>query len=172
MKTIFSSTNIFLIIYLAGFLSFSTAIIFPQIKSFFIIERLLWYTGLVAPDVFNEQDLKMSEKWFVVLDDQNNVIPLNGFGGERLSLHRSDLIYYANSLRWRRSALRHNWNEILSPQSSESIYLHRMLKIFSKKYKKKEFTIIFFEDKSTTTNVSMQSKYQPIKRGKLVISVK
>jgi len=90
--------------YLAFFLLFAVAIVFPQTRTVFFVDKLLRYVGLIAPNVFNKADLKMSEKWFVIVDKQSKLIPYTGYEGERLSMHRSDVIYYANSLLWRRSA--------------------------------------------------------------------
>lgn len=66
---------------------------------------VLFYSGLVAPNVFNREDLSMGDRWPVIerLDGPHRgLVPLNGAEGERLSYHRSDLLYFGNSLRWRR----------------------------------------------------------------------
>jgi len=68
----------------------------------------LAYSGLIAPNVFNKDDLEMGDKWPVIYRYQGSELvklPLNGVDGERLSWHQSDLLYYSNSLIWRRSAI-------------------------------------------------------------------
>lgn len=68
----------------------------------------LTYAGLIAPNVFNRDDLTMGDHWPVIHRVEGDglvKIPLNGINGERLSWHRSDLLYYANSLLWRRAAI-------------------------------------------------------------------
>ncbi len=73
-----------------------------------IASPVLFYAGLVAPNVFNTTDLRMGDRWAVLtrLDqDRVNLVPLDGFDGERLAYLRSDLLYYANSLRWRREMI-------------------------------------------------------------------
>ena len=50
----------------------------------------------------------MGDKWPVIYRCQGSELvklPLNGVDGERLSWHQSDLLYYSNSLIWRRSAI-------------------------------------------------------------------
>jgi hypothetical protein len=66
------------------------------------------YTGLVAPNVFNRQDLSMGDRWPVIErreGDRWRLIPFNGTAGERLSYHEGDLLYFGNSLRWRRGMI-------------------------------------------------------------------
>jgi hypothetical protein len=70
--------------------------------------RFFIYAGLIAPNVFNRQDLTMGDHWPVVerLDEPHaGLVPLNGGEGERLAYHRSDLLYFRNSLRWRRGMI-------------------------------------------------------------------
>jgi hypothetical protein len=69
---------------------------------------VLFYSGLVAPNVFNREDLSMGDRWPVIdrLDGPHRgLVPLNGLEGERLSYHRSDLLYFGNSLVWRRGMI-------------------------------------------------------------------
>ena len=69
---------------------------------------VLFYAGLVAPNVFNREDLTMGDRWVVIerLDEPfAGVIPFNGSEGERLAYHRSDLLYFGNSLPWRRAMI-------------------------------------------------------------------
>ena len=69
---------------------------------------VLFYSGLAAPNVFNREDLTMGDRWPVLerLDGEHSgLVPLNGPEGERLAYHRSDLLYFGNSLRWRRGMI-------------------------------------------------------------------
>jgi hypothetical protein len=72
------------------------------------IGQSLIYTGLAAPNVFNRVDLKMGDSW-AILDrmhgNQLERVPFNGPDGDRLEYHRGDLIYFVNSIRWRRSMI-------------------------------------------------------------------
>jgi hypothetical protein len=69
---------------------------------------VLYYTGLVAPNVFNTMDLTMGDRWAVltrIVRGHETLVPFEGFEGERLGYLRSDLLYFANSLRWRREMI-------------------------------------------------------------------
>jgi hypothetical protein len=69
---------------------------------------VLFYSGLVAPNVFNRVDLSMGDRWAVIErrdGEKWELVPFNGPVGERLAYHRSDLIYFSNSLRWRRGMI-------------------------------------------------------------------
>jgi hypothetical protein len=68
-------------------------------------QYLAWF-GLDAPQVFNDADLRMGDRWPVIhridADGQRTLVPFNGNNGERLAYHKNDLLYFGNSLRWRR----------------------------------------------------------------------
>jgi hypothetical protein len=71
-------------------------------------DPVLFYSGLVAPNVFNTADLTMGDHWAVLTrtdGDRPELVPFEGFEGERLTYLRSDLLYFANSLRWRREMI-------------------------------------------------------------------
>jgi hypothetical protein len=73
-----------------------------------IANPVLFYAGLVAPNVFNTTDLMMGDRWTVLAridQGQLKLVPFDGFEGERLAYLRSDLLYFANSLRWRREMI-------------------------------------------------------------------
>ena len=62
--------------------------------------------GLNEINVFNADDLRMSEGFFTVeargMDGKLRMLPFTGPVGERLAWHYSDRVYFANSLRYRR----------------------------------------------------------------------
>jgi hypothetical protein len=64
--------------------------------------------GLAQINVFNEDDLKMNEHWFIIRairpDGSKTLLPFTGSEGERLAWHGSDRVYFGNSLGWRRAA--------------------------------------------------------------------
>ncbi|HZP49347.1 MAG TPA: hypothetical protein VFB07_12465 [Vicinamibacterales bacterium] len=73
-----------------------------------VANPVLYYVGLVAPNVFNTMDLQMGDRWAVLTHadgGQSTVVPLDGYEGQRLDYLRSDLLYFANSLRWRREMI-------------------------------------------------------------------
>jgi predicted DCC family thiol-disulfide oxidoreductase YuxK len=62
--------------------------------------------GLTEINVFNANDLRMSEGFFTVeargADGRLRMLPFTGAVGERLAWHYSDRVYFANSLAFRR----------------------------------------------------------------------
>jgi hypothetical protein len=69
---------------------------------------VLYYAGLVAPNVFNTTDLTMGDRWAVLTRIERGhatLVPFDGFEGERLAYLRSDLLYFGNSLGWRRGMI-------------------------------------------------------------------
>jgi len=67
------------------------------------------YIGLWAPNVFNEDDLRMGDVWLVfeakLPSGKVRQLPFNDSKGRRAWWHMSDLIYYGNSLGQRRGVL-------------------------------------------------------------------
>lgn len=63
--------------------------------------------GYMRIDVFNAHDLTLSEHWFTIAADHGDgrqaLLPFVGTNGERLAWHKSDRVYFGNSLLWRRS---------------------------------------------------------------------
>jgi hypothetical protein len=73
-----------------------------------VADPVLFYAGLVAPDVFNTTDLTMGDRWTVLTridGERSELVPFDGPEGERLDYLRSDLLYFGNSLRWRREMI-------------------------------------------------------------------
>ncbi len=73
-----------------------------------ISDSALVHSGLVAPNVFNREDLTMGDRWPVLEradGSEPGPVPFDGPDGERLAYHRSDLLYFANSLPWRRGMI-------------------------------------------------------------------
>jgi hypothetical protein len=69
---------------------------------------VLFYSGLVEPDVFNHADLSMGDRWAVIErrdGERWDLVPFNGPAGERLDYHRSDLLCFSNSIQWRRAMI-------------------------------------------------------------------
>lgn len=70
------------------------------------VSTVLFYSGLVAPDVFNRVDLSMGDRW-AVIERRNGekweLVPFDGRAGERLSYQRGYLL--SNSMRWRRGMI-------------------------------------------------------------------
>lgn len=62
--------------------------------------------GITPIDVFNKTDLRMAENWFVLSSiNFNELVPVFAEDGSRLSMHKSDRIYFGHTLRFRRSII-------------------------------------------------------------------
>jgi len=61
--------------------------------------------GITPINVFNKEDLSMTENWFVLLDSENQLLPVLNYDGSRGYLHKSDKIYFGNTLTFRRLAI-------------------------------------------------------------------
>jgi hypothetical protein len=67
------------------------------------ITRAFSVIGLGAPDVFNDNDLRLGDQWPVVYyGDREERLPISGADGERLAWIRwSDALFYGIANRWR-----------------------------------------------------------------------
>jgi len=61
--------------------------------------------GITPISVFNKEDLSMTENWFVLLDSENQLLPVLNYNGSRGYLHKSDKVYFGNTLIFRRLAI-------------------------------------------------------------------
>lgn len=62
--------------------------------------------GITPIDVFNKTDLRMAENWFVLRSSRfDESVPVFAANGSRLSMHRSDRVYFGNTLRFRRGVI-------------------------------------------------------------------
>lgn len=59
--------------------------------------------GIAPINVFNSTDLHMIDNWFTLTDLQTGeLLPILNDDGSRLALHRSDRVYFGNTLKFRR----------------------------------------------------------------------
>jgi predicted DCC family thiol-disulfide oxidoreductase YuxK len=65
--------------------------------------------GVGPISVFNRTDLRMAENWFTLStvgrDGIETLVPVLSEDGQRLSMHRSDRVYYGYTIRFRRVAI-------------------------------------------------------------------
>lgn len=61
------------------------------------------FYGITEINVFNKTDLRMVENWFTLTDVQTEaLLPIFDVDGSRLEYHRSDRIYFGNTVTFRR----------------------------------------------------------------------
>ncbi len=65
--------------------------------------------GMTPIDVFNKTDLRMAENWFTLnrLDGegQETLLPVFNPDGSRRAMHKSDMLYYGTTVRFRRATI-------------------------------------------------------------------
>lgn len=65
--------------------------------------------GITPINVFNHTDLRMAENWFTISSlepgGREKLVPVLSPEGERLSAHRSDRVYFGNTVRYRRAVI-------------------------------------------------------------------
>lgn len=109
----FVSTVFLFSIFFTAFLPYSPV---EQLRGYFKNQLISAHIlGLPPINVFNLGDVGMSYQYFTVSDISTlpeRLIPYTAKDGQRLTWHRSDKVYFGNSLKWRRLK---NSQEILPP---------------------------------------------------------
>ena len=84
--------------------------------------------GLVPINVFNNEDIGMSYHFFTVTrlssEGEDQLVPYTSSNGSRLQWHKSDRVYFGNSLKWRRSK---NHAPILPPTERDKQYFNEVV---------------------------------------------
>ena len=123
-----------------------------KVQFFFNISQYLNYQlGFDVPNVFNCNDLKMGDKWQVIYKFENKIwklCPITGLEGERLNYenfdilylhnHNSDMLYFGNTLQFRRSSINYN-NTILNHLEVSKIKNLILYDYYKKKEKKEVY---------------------------------
>jgi predicted DCC family thiol-disulfide oxidoreductase YuxK len=64
------------------------------------------FYGITPIDVFNMRDMRLAENWFTIRSNDSDIyLPIFTQDGERLMFHKSDRIYFGNTLRFRRGEI-------------------------------------------------------------------
>jgi predicted DCC family thiol-disulfide oxidoreductase YuxK len=86
--------------------------------------------GVQPIDVFNRSDLRMSENWFSIYsEDFEELVPVLDRDGKRLEMHRSDRIYFGNTLIYRRRSIGQqgcHWHTLGDNLKNTAKYLMRV----------------------------------------------
>lgn len=91
--------------YLSGFQLIKQVQPFSSLATLFQpAQSLMWNLGFCCPNVFNKSDLALSNHWYCLRrgSPYGTLVPINGKVGERLWYHYFDVVYFSNSLVWRR----------------------------------------------------------------------
>jgi predicted DCC family thiol-disulfide oxidoreductase YuxK len=100
------------------------------IRSTTLGSRAAHYYGIAPINVFNSVDLRMAENWYTLNSaDYNQLVPLFTNSGSRLAMHKSDRVYFGNTLRFRRGTIDKDGCAFETYRSSmeylSKIYLHQ-----------------------------------------------
>lgn len=117
--------------------------------------------ALSAPNVFNFNDLKMANKFPVYYCvDQGKVLVQNiSPEGKRLSLHRSDSIYFGNNAGWLRGQIYTDLDQFISDRGKGLILTKKLLAFVSKETGCKNFLVEIFENDQSSLSFD-SVKYQ------------
>lgn len=92
-------------VYVSGFQLIKQVQPFSSISALFQpAQSLMWNLGFCCPNVFNKSDLALSNRWYCLRrgSPYGTLVPINGKAGNRLWFHYFDVVYFSNSLVWRR----------------------------------------------------------------------
>ncbi|HEX2839803.1 DCC1-like thiol-disulfide oxidoreductase family protein [Hyphomicrobium sp.] len=67
------------------------------------------FYGIAPINVFNKDDLRLAEKWYVLYavspSGERTLLPVLSEEGKRLAIHKSDRLYFGNTLAFRRGSI-------------------------------------------------------------------
>jgi hypothetical protein len=92
-------------IYLSSFQLIKNVQPFSGISNLFQpAQSIMWNLGFCCQNVFNKSDLALSNNWYCLSrgSPSGTLVPINGRLGNRLWFHYFDVVYFSNSLVWRR----------------------------------------------------------------------
>lgn len=133
--------------------------------------RYIYYIGIDSPNVFNHIDITMGDTWYLMYKtskDSHNpkLVPINGYNGERLEYHKSDVLYFGNSLRYRRGIID---TTILKFHDDEGYGFYLLSKIAIYDYRltenssTKKYYFDVFENNGAKMDIDVTKKYIPKK---------
>ena len=104
------------------------------------MDQTLYFFGLIIPMVFNEDDLKMNQKFFVLYrltEDGEELIPIMDENGGRLSYfgsdwlhltnHCSDLLYFCTTMKHQRSLILYDADDFYKPDNYGDKLMRRLI---------------------------------------------
>ncbi len=134
------------------------------------VRNYLYKLGFQTPDVFNKTDLSMGDHWYTLWrvskeGKDSSLVPINGVDGERLSYHKSDLLYFGNSLKYRRGLLRVNFDD---PDELHKMGFKFIAKVAFYDYRlcgrndTVNYTYSTYKNSSSIVEAPLESKYSAV----------
>jgi hypothetical protein len=124
---------------------------------------LIARAGLVVPVVFNAEDLRMGDAWPVIYRDRNVMLPYHGVNGQRLAwVQWIDLLYFGNSLRWRREFGRPTVPAYLAPGSDGYGRLVQVAYFDHRRRhaEKSAYTVVYYASSASDLRVPVEKRFQ------------
>ncbi len=140
------------------------------------IKDRLKHAGLEIPIVFNKTDLAMGNRWTIIYrntDGVRTLVPFHDTDGARLWYLKSDILYFSNSLAWRRRCIEMPVEEMLDPDSRVVDLLQRTVNFDAKLFPPSENTIyeVFIrENNANAYSLPLQERLTEKQIGKLVFA--
>jgi predicted DCC family thiol-disulfide oxidoreductase YuxK len=106
------------------------------------MDRTLYLFGLKTPMVFNEDDLKMNQKYFVLyrktaqgeelipfIDENGGRLPYFGSDWLHLTNHGSDLLYFSTTMKHQRSLIWYEPDDFYKPGNYGDRFMRRLIMV-------------------------------------------
>lgn len=133
-------------------------------------KKALYFAGYQVPDVFNSRDLKMGDTWYELKrkDEGTSLwtwVPIHSHEGGRQWYHRSDIIYFSNSLPYHRRAIS---TKLWVPETGfiHDIQLILAIARFDYRFQKLSGEVLYdlhiFKNRSSDVSLSPAIKYRPV----------
>lgn len=148
-------------IYVASFQLIQNLEPFTTISKIFLpAKSLMWNLGFCCPNVFNKSDLALSNHWYCLRRDSpsGKLVPINGRVGNRLWFHYFDVVYFSNSLIWRRSSSNEDFRKS-TPYKELIIKIARLDKRLTG-FRGTYFATTYESDQSDVEN-NRKQRYEP-----------
>jgi len=132
--------------------------------------------GLEIPNVFNKTDLAMGNRWTAIFrnaDGERTLIPFHNTDGARLWYLKSDILYYGNSLAWRRRCIGMSADEMLDADSN-TVDLMKRAVVFDSQLHPFEgqttYEIFIFENTANNVSLPLAERYARENVGKMTFT--
>lgn len=140
------------------------------------IRDRLSHVGLVIPNVFNKTDLAMGNRWSTIYrntDGARTFVPFHTADGARLWYLKSDMLFYGNSLSWRRRCIEMSPDDMLDTESSVIGLLRRAVDFDSKLFPPDENTtyeVFIYENSANDDSLPLPERLNKKTIGKITFA--
>jgi len=125
----------------------------------------LAHIGLTMPCVFNKADLEMGNRWTTIYrntDGVRTIVPFHGNDGDRLWYLKFDILYFGNSLAWRRWSIQKPIGDIVSVDSKFVDLVKKVIYFDSRLFPPKENTfyeVLVYENSASDVSLPLSERF-------------